>query len=692
MSFIISDLDYDNILNNFKNYLKSQEKFKDYNFDGAAITELLRLLSYNTFYNSFYINNIANEMYLDSATERSSIVSRAKALGYTPSSRLCSQALIDLTAYVSKVEGEVIPISNSFITLNRYSQFLSSVQETDYTFLTTEAHNLLYVGEGSDYWQYKKNNITIKEGQSLNYAFKVEREYDKYTIPNPGIDLSTLIVKVFPTMDSVTYESFEKTGSFVDIDEESPVYWIYEGDDEKFYLEFGNGIYGKKLDIGNVIYIEYLICNGEAANGCKNFSVGSYGYSNTSILETQGLVVNNSIYTYVNIYSETSDFEANSIVIGSTSNTQGVITSYSDNTLLLNHVTNNFIVNEQVYEYSTLTGNTGATAYIASIRTTESYSSGGSDIESTNSIKFNAPKYFASQNRLVTKTDYETIIKHEYPYVDSVVCWGGEENDPEELGEVFISVKPRSRETLTESEKTYILENIIEDRKMIGINANIVDADYIYIYPTINVNYQADLSADTTQESIESIVTENIYDYCKIHCGYFNNSFYFSKFVAMIDDSNEFIISNSTDIQIIKHFKPTLAVPYTANNYAKIEFNNSFTNTVSDFYSSEFTCNVGGTLYSNCSFSINSSNTQILSVSNSSGGYQIVNAGTIDSSNGIIYISNATISTTSLTDTSNTEIIKITVNPVNMDLQAEKKQILKIYDSILLTSTPIRIK
>jgi hypothetical protein len=692
MSFIISDLDYDSILNNFKNYLKSQEKFKDYNFEGSAISELLRLLSYNTFYNSFYINNIANEMFLDSATERSSIVSRAKALGYTPSSKICSHALIDLTAYVSKVEGEVVPTTNSFITLSPYSKFQSSVQETDYTFLTTEPHNLYYNGSGSDYWEYKKNNVSVKEGQKLTYAFKVEREYDKYIIPNSGIDINTLIVRIYPNIDSIDYETYEKANKLSNVDESSKVYWIYEGDDEKFYLEFGNDSYGKKLEIGNIIYIEYLICNGADANGCKNFTVGSYGYSNNSIIETEALVVNNSIYTYLNVYSETADFQANSTVIGTTSLSQGVVESYNDNILLLSQVSNTFIIDELIYEYNETTSNTGSTAYVASIRSTERYSSGGSNIESTNSIKFHAPKVYASQNRLVTKSDYESIIKHEYPYIDSVVCWGGEENDPEELGEVYLSIKPTTRETLTETEKTYILENIVEDRKMIGINVNIVDPDYIYIHPSIEIKYQADLSSDTTQESIENDISENIYDYCRTNCGYFNNSFYYSKFVAMIDSSNEFIISNSTDIKIIKHFKPTLSVPYTANNIGKIEFNNAFTNTVVDFVCSDFTCNVGGTLYSNCYFTINSSNTEILSIANSSGGYQIVNAGTIDSSNGVINISNAVITTTVERDSSNTEIIEITVNPIETDLQAEKKQILKLYSEITLSSTPIRIK
>lgn len=687
MALTITDLDFDNIQNNFKNYLKSQDIFKDYNFEGSAISELIRLLSYNTFYNNFYINNIANEMFLDTATLRSSVVSRAKGLSYTPSSAMSSKAYVDLSSYIEKVDGEISPNSNSFITLNNYAKFTSSVQEKEYNFITTESHNLYYVSEGSDYWLYKKNNVPLSEGKVLNYAFKVQKEYDKYIIPNPGIDINSLIVRIYPSPESIGYTTYTKASNLVNINEFSEVYWLYEGDDEKYYLEFGNDEYGKKLDIGNVVYVEYIVCNGSSANGCKDFSVGNYSYSNTFLQETKSLEVNNSIEIVLNIYDKTEDFSIGSQVISAnTLNTIGYVSYYSNNVLNLINVSNTFNVGDTIYEYDSASSSNGAVAIISSYRNVYAYSSGGSDIESIDSIKFYAPKFYTSQNRLVTKTDYEAIIKHEYPYVDSVVCWGGEELVPEQLGEVFVSVKPRSRETLTSSEKEYLMNNIIEPRKIMSVNVQVVDADYIYLYPSIDIKYRADLSSDMTEEKLEFVVSEAVNDYCYKNCGNFNNRFYYSKFVAMIDDSNEFIISNITDITMVKHFKPVILNSYNSSNPHTLYFNNEF-NSLS---TSSFSCNVGATTYSNCTFKINSSNNLILSIANSSGGYVVNKAGSIDYSNAVITISNTTITATTEQDSSNTNIIKFFAVPNEMDLTSERNQILKIYDSVIINSTPIR--
>lgn len=686
MALSITDLDFDNIQKNFKDFLKTQDVFKDYNFDGSAISELLRLLSYNTFYNSFYINNIANEMFLDSATERSSVVSRAKGLGYTPTSQISSKAYVDLTSYISKVSGESTPTSNSFITLNSYSYFTSSVQEKDYNFLTTEPHNLYYYGDGGDHHIYKKFNVPLKEGKFLSYSFKVEREYDKYIIPNIGIDINTLIVRIYSSPDSISYTTYIKASNLIDIDSSSEIYWIYEGDDQKYYLEFGNDIYGKKLNIGNIIYIEYIVCNGSLANGCKNFNVGSYAYSDQYLQETKALRVDNSIDVVLNVYNQTSDFSSNCFVRSANSTASGYVSNYLNGVLKLTEVSNTFLIGDTIYEYDTMTSSNGSVALVSSSKSEENFSSGGSDIESLNSIKFHAPKFYASQNRLVTKSDYESIIKHEYPYIDSVVCWGGEELVPEQLGEVFVSVKPRGREILTNTEKEFLLNTVIEPRKIMNVNVNIIDADFIYLQPTIAIKYKADLSSDITQETIESRVTEEVKNYCRVNCGFFNNKFYYSNFVAMIDDSNEFIISNITDVTMIKYFAPVLLNTYTSSNNAVLYFNNTFTS----LSTSKFSCNTGATIHSNCSFVINSSNSTILSIANSSGGYAVQNAGTLDYVNGIISIANTTITSTSEQNSSNTNVIKFYVVPEEMDLISGRNQILKIYDSFTVTSIPIR--
>jgi len=119
----VSDLDFDKIKSNLKTFMKSQSQFKDYDFEGSSLSILIDLLAYNTHYNGFYANMVANEMFLDTAVFRESIVSKAKMLGYTPSSRRCSTAYVNLFSYIKKVEGESAP---STVTLDAYAKFKSS--------------------------------------------------------------------------------------------------------------------------------------------------------------------------------------------------------------------------------------------------------------------------------------------------------------------------------------------------------------------------------------------------------------------------------------------------------------------------------------------------------------------------------------------------------------------------------------
>jgi len=684
----ITETDYDSILDNFKNYLKSQDEFKDYNFDGSSLSIFLDVLSYNTFYNAFYINAIGNEMFLDSATKRENVVSRAKALGYVPSSSVSSYAYIDIEAHINKASVET-PSSNSFISLNSYAIFTTTVQEDDFNFITPETNALKYDSDGGDYWIYKKQNVKIVQGKIYTYSWKVQNEYDRYIIPNKNADINSLIVKIYTTEDSNSYTTFTKADNFLNVDENSDVYWIYEGDDENFYIEFGNGEFGSKLDISNIVYIEYIVTEGEDANGAKLFNIGNYSYSNSSIREYDVLSVTNSNYIVMNVINNSGAFTNDEKVRGETSNSIAYVYSFdnTNNILKLYGADASFQFGETIHEESVLGSNVvyGANAVINSIKTETSVSTGGSEIEDIESIKFYAPKFYSAQNRLITSVDYETIIKNDYPYIDNIVCWGGEEEDPQQLGEIFISCKPRSREFLDQWEKDYIIENVIEDKKMIGVNVQIVDADYIYIKPTINIKYNSDINPNTTKEKIETDTIENIKSYCRNFCHKFKSTFYYSVFVTNIDESNEFILGNETTIQMGKHFKPNLNVA-TSELLKYANAIKDYSSCESIITSSTFSCNVSGTTYDNCYFQANNT---YLSIANST---SIVsnNVGTINYNNGIIQISNVIITETAEVDSSNDKIIKIYCVPENLDLESEKNQILKIDSNINIDSTAIR--
>lgn len=806
LPLIISDLDFDNILLNFRNYLKSQEVFKDYNFEGSAISELLKLLSYNTFYNAYYINNIASEMFLDSASDRSSVVSSAKSLGYIPSSAVSSHIFVDLESHIAKKVGEVPPTANSFITLNPYATFTTSVNETTFNFITTDANNLYYESDGGNYWVYTKNNVKISEGTTLYNYFKVQNNYEEYVIPNANIDLSSLVVRVYDNETSLTYTPYTRCDYMINsIDANSTVYWIYEGIDGKYYLQFGNGVFGKQLTIGNIIYVQYVKTNGSFANGAKTFSPGNYSYSNTSIIDyNQAILVSPSNYSVLTLDNSTSLFSTDSLVVGGSSSANGYVYSFDANTQILQLYSTNgtFLFNETITEQSKVGANTvyGASGTVISIKNESSTTSGGSDIESIESIKFNAPKLFASQGRLVTSSDYESIVKQGYPYIDDIVCWGGEEEVPQQLGNVFLAIKPKSRESLYTWEKNDILTNIVNDKKIISMNVHIVDPDYIYILPNILVKYNSDLNSSTTQETIETNVKSVVEAYGLINLNSFNNTFYYSPFTSIIDDSNQFILGNDTAIQLIKHLEPVLNIPYTSNNTAVLKYSNPLLNdslmnivtsstfscnlssitvdwtptldvpytssnianitvnpfTKDGFTSSQFTANVNSTYVSNCIFGYDSSNNYALTVVRYSNNAVVVpnagtldyangiihvsnvnihattlsskvrftvkpidktqcmfqlsssnnsvlnvtsnntiifsNAGTIDYSNGIIYVSNVNISSTTLSDSSNNSIIEMISAPYSNDLTCTKNQVLKLNPTLNISSVSIRSK
>lgn len=682
----IADTDFDSILNNFRSYLKSQDKFNDYNFDGSSMSIFLETLAYNTFYNSFYVNAIANEMFLDSAYKRENVVSRAKALGYSPSSSISSYSYIDIEAYMNKAEGETPPSS---ISLNAYATFTTSVQDKEFNFITPETNILDYVSTEDDHWLYKKTNVKIVEGSVYTYTWKVDDVYSKYIIPNENVDVNSLVVKVKTNLESTESVTFTKATGLMDIDETSNVYWIYEGDDEKFYIEFGNGEFGSKLDIGNYIYVTYIKCNGVEANGAKNFSIGSYSFD-TDLIEHDSIKISNSNYTLLRLSNITGTFDKNGFVRGLTSGETAYVYEFdqSNNQLKLYNVSGSFQVGETIQEEEYINENLviGATADISSIKLETSISVGGSDIEDIESIKFYAPKFFSTQNRLVTASDYETLIKHEYPYIDSIVAWGGEENDPQELGEIFVSCKPRGRETLDLWEKEYIIENIIENKKMIGSNVQIVDADYIYIKPTILLKYDADIDPSITRSSIETDTIDNIYTYCRNFCHKFKSTFYYSAFVTNIDKSNEYILGNETSIEIVKNFKPTIDESTTET----LKFSNRIKNSSSCesiLTSSEFTCYYGGTSYDECKFEVDSSNIKVVNQS----GTIIDDIGDIDYNSGTVTIENIIVTDTEMVDNNDNKIIRIYVIPENLDLYSSKNQVLKIdTDELTISSQGIR--
>jgi hypothetical protein len=265
----ITELDFDQIKSNLRTFLQNQAEFTDYDFEGSGLSVLLDILAYNTHYNAYLANMLANEMFLDSAVKRSSIVSLAKHLGYVPRSTTGSRAVLDITVTSP-------PGTPAVITMERYTPFTTQINGTAYTFLTLEPYTTTPVGG-----IYTFGDVTVKEGTLLQYSYTVVTPGpdEKYEIPNDSVDTSTLFVTVQNSSSDATITSFTMSNGIVDVDSSSNVYFLEENSRGQYQIYFGDGIVGKKLIPGNIVRIQYLVSTGDTTNVSglvtQSFTAGS---------------------------------------------------------------------------------------------------------------------------------------------------------------------------------------------------------------------------------------------------------------------------------------------------------------------------------------------------------------------------------------------------------------------------------
>lgn len=261
----VTELDFDALKSNLKTFLQSQTEFTDYDFEGSSLSVLLDLLSYNTHYNAIYANLVANEMFLDSASKRSSVVSLAKHFGYSPRSIVSARAKINLT---------VVTTGNpQSLYLPKYTTFTTTIDGNDYTFYNLNA--ILNTPTAANTFYYPA--IEIVEGTPLTYRYTVQNGQSKFLIPNQNVDTSTLLIEIQASATDATTETFNLAGSgdFVSVGSTDPVYFLEETYDGSYQVVFGDGTIGKKLKDGNIVKMTYLMSNGAAANDATSFSLGA---------------------------------------------------------------------------------------------------------------------------------------------------------------------------------------------------------------------------------------------------------------------------------------------------------------------------------------------------------------------------------------------------------------------------------
>jgi hypothetical protein len=266
----VTQLDFEEIKQSLKTFMRAQDEFRDYDFEGSALSVLLDTLAYNTHYNAVLAHMVANESFLDSAIKRNSVVSIAKSLGYTPRSARAATAYVDFSVVPSST------YNKTNFTLSRNTAFESKNGDTSFIFYPdSDVTSALETVDGVDKFVF--TSLPIREGSRVSNRFFIDLNIlsGPLTIPNDGVDTSTLRVRVQKSTSDLTIETYSLSTGVLDLKTTTSAYFLEEGHDGKYIIRFGDGVFGKKLETGNIVIIDYLVSSGADANGAKGFQVGA---------------------------------------------------------------------------------------------------------------------------------------------------------------------------------------------------------------------------------------------------------------------------------------------------------------------------------------------------------------------------------------------------------------------------------
>ena len=260
----VTELDFDQIKVNIKNYLRNQSQFTDFDFDASNLSVLLDILAYNTHYNAVLANMISNEMFLDTALKRSSVVSLAKQLSYTPRSRRAAQSTVNIAV-------KNILSSPLILNLDPYFVLTSNIDGNSYSFYTTEAYSTTSVSG-----TYTFNNVVVYQGRKLDYYFTIGSNpgpANKYVIPNTNIDTTTLQVSVQYGGVGGYSTPYTLVTDITTVSGTDKVYYLQENTQGYYEIFFGDDVIGANVHAGDVVKITYLITDGTSGNVSTTASV-----------------------------------------------------------------------------------------------------------------------------------------------------------------------------------------------------------------------------------------------------------------------------------------------------------------------------------------------------------------------------------------------------------------------------------
>jgi len=256
-----TNLNFEDIKTSIKDYLRQNSNFSDFDFEGSNLSVLINTLAYNSYITAYNTNMVANESFIDSATLRENVVSLARNIGYVPRSKRAATALVQFVT-------TGISTDNTSITLQPGVFANSGINQTNFIYSLPERV------QAPSFLGQSQGMVTIYQGQYLEKEWTIDTSQpnQKYVLPNDSIDTSTLRVFVKESSSSNTRTEYKLLDSIVGITSVTNMFLIQETSDEKYELLFGDGIFGKKLESGNVVTASYIKTDGKDGNGATNFN------------------------------------------------------------------------------------------------------------------------------------------------------------------------------------------------------------------------------------------------------------------------------------------------------------------------------------------------------------------------------------------------------------------------------------
>lgn len=473
-------LDFYDIKENLKSYLKKTDDFKDYNFEASGLSTLLDVLAQNTHINAMTSSFILNESYLDTAQLRNSVVSRAAALGYSIRSKTAAYAFVNISTRKTDA------VRANVLTIPPFTKFASTIDNKTVNFYNLKPY--VAYDDGTGFYEFidenGSNNIQLFQGtlKTQTYIVGDNNKSAVYVINDQNIDTTTVSVNVFDTTTSAMSREYLNVFDATEITDESRLYQLIESPSGDYQLSFSDGtILGKELQFGNKIEVTYLSSIGEDANGAN-------------IFRTDSIIAESKVYP--------------------------------------------------------LTVSTVSEAI------------GGSERESIQSIKLNAPLNFTTQQRMVTSQDYRNIILKNYNMIEDVSSWGGQDNVPPQAGSVFVSMK--FKPGISEESKVDVKKNIIErltNRLAVAsIDTVFVDPETVYIELDVNFNF----NASTTRMSVSAVenqILQAIIKYFDDNLDTYGKTFRASNILSLVDGISESVLDSRAIVRMQRRFVPFLNRP-----------------------------------------------------------------------------------------------------------------------------------